>query len=108
VDVVSSVAVVLARFGSRFTHPGHRPLRLLVLVLFIALVVAVVWLVVREVRRRRAQPALAGPSATFRTPTPPGYDDALEQLRLRYVRGEIERDEYLRKVEDLGGTPPTV
>jgi putative membrane protein len=79
-----------------------------VLVLFIALVVAVVWLVVREVRRRRAQPALAGPSATFRTPTPPGYDDALEQLRLRYVRGEIDRDEYLRKVEDLGGTPPTV
>jgi uncharacterized membrane protein len=98
---VIGVASVLAAFGGRFTHPGDRPLRPVVFVLVIALIVAVVWLVVREVRRRRA---LAVPAAAVRTPVaPPAYDDALEQLRLRYVHGEIERDDYLRKVEDLGG-----
>jgi uncharacterized membrane protein len=107
-DTVTSFAIVLAAVGSRFAHPGHRPLRLLVFVLFIALIVAVVWLVVRELRRRRAQqPAMAGGLEAPRAPaSPPGYNDALEQLRLRYVRGEIERDEYVQKAQDLGGPPP--
>ena len=102
---MTGLAVVLAVIGARFGHPGHRPLRLLLFVLFIALVVAVVWLIVREVRQRRTPQEMA--ASAVRAPAPlPGYDDALEQLRLRYVRGEIERDEYLQKVEDLGGTPP--
>jgi putative membrane protein len=107
---VTAAATVVAAFGGRFSHAGHRPLRIVVLLLFIALIVAVVWLVVREVRRRRNQPVMAGaaPAPTLRTPTPAGYDDALEQLRLRYVRGEIEREEYLQKVQDLGGPPPPV
>jgi uncharacterized membrane protein len=106
---VTTAATVVAAFGHRFAHAGHRPLRIVVLLVFVALLVAVVWLVVREVRRRH-QPAMAGgpPAPSFRTPTPAGYDDALEQLRLRYVRGEIERDEYLQKVQDLGGPPPPV
>lgn len=107
-DGVTAAATFIAAFGGRFSHPGHRPLRLLVLVLFVALVVAVAWLVVRDVRHRRNQPAMAGAASTptFPTPTPPGHDGALEQLRLRYVRGEIEREEYLQKVQDLGGSPP--
>ncbi len=33
---------------------------------------------------------------------PPGRDPALEQARLRYARGEIRRDEFLRLSRDLG------
>jgi uncharacterized membrane protein len=32
-------------------------------------------------------------------------DDPLAILRLRYARGELSRDEFLRANEDLGGAP---
>ena len=32
-------------------------------------------------------------------------DDALNVARLRYARGELDREEYFRVVEDLTGTP---
>jgi putative membrane protein len=35
---------------------------------------------------------------------PPGRNDALAELDLRYARGEIGRDEYLQRRVDLGGT----
>ncbi len=98
---VDSLALVLADF--RFDHHGHRPLRVLLALVFLLLVAAVIWLVVREVRHRRT-PALAagvGPAAAGAT-----HDAALEQLRLRYARSEIDRDEYLERLRDLGGTPP--
>jgi uncharacterized membrane protein len=47
----------------------------------------------------------------FAPPHPPGPpdsgrpDDPLAILRLRYARGEIGRDEFLRANEDLGGGP---
>lgn len=44
-------------------------------------------------RARPAQPALPG-------------DDPLATLRMRYARGEIGRDDFLRANEDLGGPPP--
>jgi putative membrane protein len=100
---VTSLALVLAAFGDRFGHHGHRPLRLLLFVLFVLLVVAVVWLVVREVRHRRVEPAAAAPGVLG---TPPATDTALEQLRLRYARSEIDRDDYMQRLRDLGGTPP--
>jgi uncharacterized membrane protein len=100
------VALLLADFGGRFGHPTHRPLRILLLVLFVALVAAVVWLLVRDVRHRRMHHAAAGPSAVAPGITPPGPDSALEQLRMRYARREIDRDEHVQKVQDLGGTPP--
>ena len=33
-------------------------------------------------------------------------DEALKALRLRYARGEIGRDDFLRASEDLGAGPP--
>jgi hypothetical protein len=37
---------------------------------------------------------------------PPVHDAALEQLRLRYARGEVSRTDYLQAATDLGGRPP--
>ena len=35
------------------------------------------------------------------------FDPALNELRVRYARGEVSRDEYLRAARDLGApTPP--
>jgi uncharacterized membrane protein len=99
------LTTTVADFDGRFGHHGHRPLRILLFVLFLALVVAVVWLIVREVRHRRMQPVAAvGPGVSSGLPQP---DAALEQLRMRYARSEITRDEYLQMVQDLGGAPPT-
>ncbi|HVZ90593.1 MAG TPA: SHOCT domain-containing protein [Rhizomicrobium sp.] len=36
-------------------------------------------------------------------PPPKGKSDALATLEERYARGEIQRDEYLQKRQDLGG-----
>lgn len=33
-------------------------------------------------------------------------DEALDALRLRYARGEITREEFLRTNDDLGGRAP--
>ncbi len=44
--------------------------------------------------RHRADPR------QIRAPEPPGVQEALEALRLRYARGEISREDYLQgKVE---------
>ena len=38
------------------------------------------------------------------TPNPPSSrKEALDILEARYARGEIQRDEYLQKKQDLGG-----
>ena len=97
------LATTIAAYGDRFGPHGHghRPLRILVFVLFLALLGTVIWLVVREVRRRKT-PALAGASAVGVT----SADTALEQVRMRYARSEITRDEYVQLTRDLGGTPP--
>jgi putative membrane protein len=57
-------------------------------VLWILIVVALVWLAASAARRNR--------DAAQRGKT------ALEILEERYARGEIDRDEYLQKREDLG------
>jgi uncharacterized membrane protein len=36
----------------------------------------------------------------------PRPDDALATLRMRYAKGEMTREEFLRANEDLGGPPP--
>lgn len=33
-------------------------------------------------------------------------DVALQELRLRYARGDLERDEYVQRLRDLGGQGP--
>lgn len=43
-----------------------------------------------------------GPAAPPPPPKPP-FDPALEQVRMRYAKGEIDREEFLRLSRDLGG-----
>jgi putative membrane protein len=75
---------------------------LLVLVAIVALVAVVV---LRLTQGRVAAPSVASP-----------HDPALAELRLRYARGEMSREEYLVRLGDLhpgavfasAGTPPPV
>jgi uncharacterized membrane protein len=96
-------------FGRGFEHdfqppwiPGFRGhgawwtvSEILPLVLLIVLIGVVVWAAVRVTRRDRVPvgAAVAG-------------DGALTEVRLRYARGDMNRDEYLEKSHDLGGTIP--
>lgn len=74
------------------------PLHLIFFLLLVALlVVAIVWLF-----RRLTGP---GPAASVSDPAPGVSDDAaVAALRLRYARGEVARDEFLRTMDDLIGS----
>jgi putative membrane protein len=47
-------------------------------------------------------PALPGPPPGPRT----AADDAVSVVKRRYAAGEIDRDEFLQKLSDLGTSPP--
>ncbi len=70
----------------------------IVLLLLLVLVAAVlVWAIVRLTQERR----MAGmPAAAPGAPHRP--DAAIEQARLRYARGELDREAFLRIAADLG------
>lgn len=65
------------------------------LVLLIVLIGVVVWAAVRVTRQDRMP---VGSAAVV--------DGALNEVRLRYARGDMNRNEYLEKSRDLGGTIP--
>ena len=67
--------------------------------LLVALVVGVVAIGVWLAGGRTARSVLPTPVGA------PPVDEALAALRLRYARGEIAREEFLRASEDLGGAP---
>lgn len=71
---------------------------------FVVLIALVVWAVVRLSSGRTLAPAIA--SAGF-APAP-RMDPALEEVRLRYARGEMSREEFVQRSQDLGGGPETV
>ena len=77
-------------------HHGHPFLWLVLLVVFVALIVFAVYSLVRLTRSGGTTAAAA----------PPAGDAALESVRMRYARGEIDRDEYIRVSTDLGAQPP--
>jgi uncharacterized membrane protein len=96
----------LARRPYFFDH-GHPFLRMLiVMAVLAAVVVLVVWLVHRFVGLGRYGPRGFGRPGF----APPGFgpagsarpDTALEHLRVRYARGEIDRDASLQTARDLG------
>jgi putative membrane protein len=68
----------------------------LVPILLIVLVALLVVWVVTRTTRRPASPA----------PPSPATDAPLEQARMRYARGEIDRETYLQLARDLGGALP--
>jgi putative membrane protein len=71
------------------------------LVLFLVLIGLGVWAVLRFTGRGRAlMPASTGATAA----SPP--DDALHEVRLRYARGEMDREEFVQRYRDLGGIQP--
>ena len=88
-------------FGGRFQH-GHGggwPFGLFFLLILLVLGGLVVWSLLRPGARHAPPP-----------PPPPASgppDPALEQARLRYARGEIDRDQFVRIARDLG-SPVTV
>ena len=71
--------------------------------LFALFIGALVWALLRLMTMTHDHHAV-GPIAP-----PPGHwsprDDALNAARLRYARGELDREQYFRVVEDLTGVP---
>jgi hypothetical protein len=83
------------------------------LVMFAVLIGVIIWAVVRITRTDALGrvPAWGGPppppvAAVGAAPTAASEDPALTALRLRYARGEIDRQEYGRVASDLGVTLP--
>ncbi|MEW6060082.1 MAG: hypothetical protein AB1551_08105 [Actinomycetota bacterium] len=71
------------------------------LLLLLLLAAIIVWAVVRTTRQQTTAPLLAPPGP----PASPASrsDAAIEQARMRYARGDIDRDQFLRVVRDLSG-----
>lgn len=89
--------------GVRHAHNGWwgGPLHAVILLLFLALLVAgAVWLGRRFLRGGLA-PAPAGPQLTPAAAF--ASDPAVAALRLRYASGNVSRDEFQRAMRDLTG-----
>lgn len=77
------------------------------LVLFAILIGVLVW----GVLRLSSSGALAGaradssPAGPMPPAGPPPSDQALQELRVRYARGELDRNDFLERSADLGGPP---
>ena len=80
-------------------HAGWYWAHVVVTFAFLAVLAALTYWLVTSARRH----AVAGP---MRPPMPPATDPALTEARMRYARGELSRDDYLRIAADLGGALP--
>ena len=90
----------MQRFPDRWYEGGHHAdYGWLHLVLFLALLAALAFIAYALWRGRPALTAGAPPAAGG-----VGTDHALAELRLRYARGDIDREDYLRRAADLGDT----
>jgi uncharacterized membrane protein len=72
---------------------------ILSLVMFLILIGVVIWAVLRITREGWGPSSAAAPDG-------PPPDVALDEVRLRYARGEMARDEFVRRFQDLGGPAP--
>lgn len=92
--------MLIHRFGPGFGGPGWFVGGVLPTLLLLVLIGVLVWAVLRSTSAGRATaPAAALPPA-------PRKDPALEEVRLRYARGEMSREEYVERSRDLGGSVP--
>ena len=78
-------------------HPWFGVLLLLLLAAGVALLALTLW---------RSSRLVGVTGAAASTPSGTTRDPALAELRLRYARGEIDRDEYLQRATDLGDVVP--
>jgi hypothetical protein len=92
------------RFGPSGLHHGPGLFGLLLLLLLLAVVVLGV---VALVRTKNAPRAPLGGFPTGAPSGPPPVDPVLGELRLRYARGDIDWDEYVRRLTNLGYLVPT-
>jgi uncharacterized membrane protein len=77
---------------------GHRGVGFVLLVILLILVAALIgYVAARLTVGRGSAPPPAVPEVS---------DEPLALLRLRYARGEIDRDSFLQASSDLGGLPP--
>lgn len=87
------------RYYPYMDHGGTHLVGWLIFAVLLALLaLAVVYAVTRMGVGARPRPVLGPPAHP---------DDPLTVLRLRYARGELTREEYLRASEDMGVPPPT-
>jgi putative membrane protein len=70
-------------------------------VLLLALIGLAVWAIFRVTSHGPAVFAAMPAGAPAARP-----DAALEEIRLRYARGEINREEFIQRSQDLGGLGP--
>jgi putative membrane protein len=91
------------RIGPRLIDHGWWPGvvgDLVPLLFLVALVAFGIWAVRRITDQDRVHVVGAGP------PAPAAVDGALQELRLRYARGELDRDGFVQRFRDLGGEGP--
>lgn len=75
------------------------------LLLFAVLIGVIVWAVIRLTREGGATALVGGGGMSASMPVAARPDGALEELRLRYARGEMAREDYTQRLMDLGGGP---
>jgi putative membrane protein len=85
--------------GPGFEHHGAwwGIFHLLPFVMLLVLIGVGIWAVLRITSQPVRLSAGAGTA-----PLPP-RDTAMEELRIRYARGELEREDYAQRMRDLGG-----
>lgn len=91
------------RIGPRHMDHGWWPGivgDLVPLLFLVALVAFGIWAVHRITDQSRMPAVGAG------VPAPAAADGAVAELRLRYARGDLTRDEYVQRLRDLGGEGP--
>jgi uncharacterized membrane protein len=96
------------RPGWQEVHHGWWPgifSELIPLLFLVVLIAFGIWAVRRITDGDRlfvANPASRGQASMARA----GMDGAVQELRLRYARGEVGRDEFVERFRDLGGQGP--
>jgi putative membrane protein len=83
-----------------FGHHGWGWFGLVPLIFWAVLIGVAIWAVLRITSHR--VPAVA----TGRIIAPARPDSALEEVRLRYARGEMSREEFVQRSTDLRATAP--
>lgn len=85
-------------------HPFVRIV--IAIVIITALAALVAYIVVRLTNRRSGHASMAMVAPPMAMAGAPRSDAALDQLRVRYARGEMSRADYLQAASDLGAPAP--